>query len=385
MAGFLVIVGLTGSLLAFYDELDRWLCPELYAQARTDVPRLDIAALAEHAERLAPKALVTAVYFRTPDRVEVSVKARPGRHGQTNAIAYDTLILDPYTGAELGRRTWGAISEGRVNIMPFIYVLHYELALGKVGLWTLGIVALIWTLDCFIGLYLTLPAGRTGRKPFMQRWAPAWRIKRKASPTRFNFDLHRAGGLWLWLVLLVFAWSSVYMNLYDTVYTWSTRALMDYRPYWAVMEKLPRPQTQPGLTWRAAQARGEALMQAEAQARGFTVLAPSRLSYDAKTAQFNYRVRSSIDIQDRRGRSMIFFDGNTGALSHVELPSGQYAGNTVTTWLASLHMANVFGLPWRIFVCVLGWLVVGLSVTGVLIWLRKRQSARANTRVPGVI
>lgn len=379
MTGFLVIASLTGSLLAFYDELDRWCCPEMYPVQSSSAQPLDFATLAERAQSLTPEAIVTGVYFRTSARAEVSVSPRPDVEGRKPVLGYDTIFLDPHSGAELGRRTWGAISEGRVNIMSFIYILHYELALGRTGVWILGITALIWTLDCFIGFYLTLPAGRN-RKPWLQRWKPSWRIKRGARATRFNFDLHRAGGLWLWLVLLVFAWSSVYMNLYDTVYTWTTRAVMDYRPYWSVLEKLPEARPQPVLSWRAAQARGEALMQAEGIAHGFHVISPTMLRYDAKTGQFSYRVRSSVDFQDRRGRSMVFFDGDTGTLSHVELPSGQYAGNTVTNWLANLHMANVFGLPWRIFVSLLGTLVATLCITGVLIWLKKRRSSHTRAR-----
>ncbi len=40
--------------------------------------------------------------------------------------------------------------------MPFIWQLHLSLALGEWGAWVLGI-ALVWTLDCLIGFYLTLP------------------------------------------------------------------------------------------------------------------------------------------------------------------------------------------------------------------------------------
>ena len=43
--------------------------------------------------------------------------------------------------------------------------------------------------------------------------------------------------------------------------------------------------------------------------------------------------------------------------------------------------ANVFGLPYRIFVCILGLVITMLSLTGVYIWWKKRvarakQSAR---------
>ena len=44
-------------------------------------------------------------------------------------------------------------------------------------------------------------------------------------------------------------------------------------------------------------------------------------------------------------------------------------------------MADVFGLPYRIFVCVLGLVITMLSVTGVYIWWKKR-CARINRRGP---
>ena len=36
-------------------------------------------------------------------------------------------------------------------------------------------------------------------------------------------------------------------------------------------------------------------------------------------------------------------------------------------------MASMWGWPFKLFICAMGVLVTGLSVTGVLIWLRKRQ------------
>jgi len=57
----------------------------------------------------------------------------------------------------------------------------------------------------------------------------------------------------------------------------------------------------------------------------------------------------------------------------LSLPSGQYAGDTVTHWLTSLHMARVFGRPMQVLVCGMGLVVAMLSITGILIWLRKRR------------
>ena len=52
MAGFLIIVGVTGALLAFNSELERLISPQLYAAPRPGVEPLDLASLAERAEVL---------------------------------------------------------------------------------------------------------------------------------------------------------------------------------------------------------------------------------------------------------------------------------------------------------------------------------------------
>src|SRR5438067_381714 len=56
------------------------------------------------------------------------------------------------------------------------------------------------------------------------------------------------------------------------------------------------------------------------------------------------------DIDAIGGRTDLYFDAGSGELRLLLLPTGQYSGNTVTTWLYHLHTANVFGLPYRIFV-----------------------------------
>lgn len=378
MTVFLVIVGLSGSLLAFYTELDRALNPDLYPPVRPELVRMEMAALAEHVENTNPGLAIARVYFRDPERVEVFVTAKAGQPPP----AFDTLLLDPYSGGELARHRWGDVMQGRIGIMPFIYTLHYELALGTFGLWTLGIVALAWTLDCFVGLYLTLPSHRRkhtdGMPPrsFWQRWAVAWRIKKNAGAYRIVYDLHRAGGLWLWGVLLVFAWSSVYMNLWDTLYTWTTRAVLDFRPAWVqVAGRAPLRNDEETLGWRKAQAIALNLENEQTAAHGLHAIEAVSLRFQRETATYSYLFRSNRDIQDRRGRTEIIFDARTGQLVTFLSPSGQYAGNTVTQWLYALHEANVFGLPYRIFVSILGLLITLLSVTGVYIWWKK-QTAR---------
>jgi uncharacterized iron-regulated membrane protein len=75
----------------------------------------------------------------------------------------------------------------------------------------------------------------------------------------------------------------------------------------------------------------------------------------------------------------VIFDADTGELLHVWLPTGAAAGDTIRTWLTSLHMAALWGTPFRLFMTGIGVAVVLLSITGLVIWVRKRQ-ARESSR-----
>ncbi|WP_051335673.1 PepSY-associated TM helix domain-containing protein [Methylocapsa acidiphila] len=375
LAGFLVIVGLTGSLLAFNTELERLISPQLFAQPHPGASRLDLATLAERAEAFAPQARVEGVYDSLPDQIAVEVSPRKDpTTGEAYALGFNQIFLDPWTGEALGKRMRGDISEGWINLMPFIYRIHWELALGPTGMWILGIAAIIWTLDCFNGFYLTLPIALTA---FWRRWKPSWLVKTRAGFFRVNFDLHRAGGLWLWPMLLIFAWSSVMMNV-KPVYIWATWGVFGGESPWAVyFNSPPRLIEEPRLDWRTAQETGERLLAEQAALHGFAIDHASGLNYIASLGFYGYSAHSSLDVATRGGDTSVLIDSETGALRSVDLPTGRQSGATVTSWLYALHMANVFGMPYRIFVCVLGLAITMLSATGVYIWWKKRCARRA--------
>lgn len=377
MTVFLIVVGSTGSLLAFFPELDSAISPHFVVSTQNREP-LDPATLLEIAQRTDPQVQADALWL-----TETAAKVTVSPLDASQPIAYDQLLFNPYSGELLGKRHWGDLSEGLQNLMPFVYRLHYELALGEVGVWILGITALVWTLDCFVGFYLTLPAARSKRsqasrsttKTFWQRWQPAWLIKWSAAPTRITFDLHRAAGLWLWLALLVFAWSSVYMNMGD-VYSKVMKSVSEYHQPWSDFPDLPQPLQQPKISWRQAQVIAQAELDRLTRAQGVTIEVPSGFWINRAKGFYVYDVKSSADIQDHGGNTRVVIDANSGAVKQVLLPTGQYNGNTLTSWLLALHTANVWGMPYKIFVSVLGLTMVMLSVTGILIWLKKKQRQR---------
>jgi len=243
----------------------------------------------------------------------------------------------------------------------------------------MGIVALIWVLDCVVGLYLTFPV-RPSRRPspahplksWASRWGKAWKISLR-SPYRMVFDLHRAGGLWLWLALLGLAMSSVALNLpqvYDPVLgIFAERQAGPQTP--AAREE---PLWAPRLDWPEGYQLAQRYMRQEGVRRGFTIESESSISYDARRGLYRYDVRSSLDIKDTGGSTRIFIDGETGVLAATWLPTGGAAGDTLTTWLTNLHMAAVGKAAGKLAISALGVAVSALCITGVLLWWRKRRA-----------
>lgn len=379
LASFLCLAGITGALLAWNETLDARLNPALF---RASPPAPD-------ATPLDPLDLRARVAARFPQAQALYAPLAPAADGayvfylqaaNDAALPDDQVFVNPYTGEIQGARKWGDIGQGIKNLMPFVERLHYSLALGVAGTYAFGIVALLWTLDCFVGAWLTLPPrpskpASTRRKAWLARWSPAWKLRRAAGSYKLTFDLHRAGGLWLWFMLFVFAWSGVSFNL-PAVYEPVMKSLLPHQPGEAALPVPGAITPDPAVGWRDARAVGRRLMMAEAQTHGFHVIEETGLQYDPWRAVYAYSVRSSLDVRQHNGLTTVMFDAATGERLSAWIPTGVAAGDTVRSWLASLHMATMWGWPFKLFVSAMGLATAMLSVTGVLIWRRKRQGRR---------
>jgi len=381
LASHLALIGLAGSLCVYFAEIDRYLTPELHHIRPLGV-RLDPATLIARAEALAPQAQATDIILDTKRDDTTLIRMEPRIDSETGkpfAIDFTEMYLDPYSGEERGRRAFGDLSQGVKNLMPFIYRFHYSLAMGTFGVRLLGISALIWTIDCFVGFLLTLPAsageGAKARRSWPRRWWLSWRVKFPASVGRVFYDVHRAGGLWLWALLLVFAWSSVSFNLRDEVYTPIMRVLFVFQESAKTAPIGAMRIDEPRLGWRAALDQGRQLLEGLSNRSGFKVDHETWIALDRAQGVYIYGAHSTLDVVASEGQTTIAFSDIDGSLVSFNAPSAVAAGDTVTSWLAALHKAKAFGPPYRVAVCLFGLALTTLSLTGVYVW-RKRVKAR---------
>ncbi len=374
MAAFLALAGLTGSLLAFRPQIDRWLSPQFYATPQPGVKPLDVQALIDRVQGLVPHARVAGVSLQD-DQAEIQFMSdKDPSTGKPYDLGFTRFVVDPWTGKELGRWKGGdKLSNGRQNFTTWLLHLHDRFLTGP-GYLFMGVVALVWTIDCFIAFYLTVPPMLRG---FWRQWKPAWQVKAGLGAYRLNLDLHRAFGLWLWPMLFVFAWSSVMFNMRIFVYEPVMQAVFDYQsPMKAMMGLAERAKANRNaemplhMDWRHAEDMGRAVLDARGRDAGVTLGEPMGLLYAPPLGVYMFAV------QTNRGPAMTMFD-ESGTPIRVESPAGNRTGNLVEQWLARLHMSHDLGLWYQAFVAFLGLVIAMFSVTGVYLWWKKRAVRRA--------
>lgn len=414
-AAFLFLTGITGAVIAWDHEIDEWLNADLMS-ARTPGPMRDPLQLAREIEDRYPQVQVTSIALAAEPGHSLSFGVSGRIDPNTRRLSepvFNEIFVDPASGEELGKREWGAVwPVTRETFVSFLYRLHYTLHLPEMwgvnrwGIWLLGIVALIWTFDCFAGLYLTLPIHRRASsqamelakveheraidepckarmpiaaKSWWQRWKPAWKIRVGAGSYRLNFDLHRAVSLWTWLLLLILAFTSFSLNLYREVFypAMSLVSKVTPSPFDLRSPASRNHPVEPGLGY----AELIAVARQEAMRRGWTEPAGA-ISYAARYGIYSVRFFHAEDGHGAGGvgPAQLYFDGQTGELLGDRLP---WKGTTADVFLQAqfpLHSGRILGLPGRIMISLMGLVVAMLSVTGVIIWARKRR-ARAQARI----
>ncbi|MCU0122295.1 PepSY domain-containing protein [Pseudomonas sp. B2M1-30] len=370
-AVFLLLAGITGSILAFNHELDEWLNPEFY-QASAQGLRLPAGDLVDTVQAAHPKLQVW--YMQYPAEAGhtallATVPRTDPATGKPYAERNQVFYLDPVSGEQKSERYWGDCCFQRQNFVPFILEFHYNLTLpGNWGLLLMGLVAIAWVIDCFIALWLTLPRGR----PFWKKWSMAWKIK-GGHAYRLNFDLHRAGGLWLWLLLLPIAISSVAMNLPSQVFKPVVSLFSPIEP--SVYEARGRmPAEELGVTQLSYQ---QAYERAEQEGKRLGLTAAIGELYYSFEYNF-YGAGFGQHDTEAHGKSWLFFHGTDGRLLGQEIAGEGTLGEQFYRLQLPIHGGRIIGFTGQVMIAVLGVLIAGLSGTGVYIWWRKWQARRSS-------
>ena len=357
---WLTLMGITGSIIVFYDELDVALNPASRKVTPGSGP-LPVSEVVQAAEAHRPGSYAGLVDLpRTDDEpMRVFLRSQKGSGAEIAPGTY--LLMDPYRATVLSERAFGAFRLDREHLMDFIYELHIDLMLGPWMVWFLGLVAFLWIIDHIAAAVLSFPVAA--------KWIQSFRIRRRARGHKLVFDLHRAGGLWFFPATLILAVSGTYLNWYDE-FTSVVEVFSPITPRYNVhAPELDAPLYGPPVTFTEA-------VSAAAAVAGEQV---DMLTYFPWQGLYLARAYDTRRDVDSYGRRMIAVDARSGAVLDDFHASTGTAGDVFVLWQYPLHSGKAFGWTGRLIIFASGILVTMFSVTGILIWSRKRR-ARGNKR-----
>jgi len=370
---FLFIAGATGAVISWDHELDEWLNPQLYQARSTSGTPLPPLVLAQRIEAADPRVRVTFMPLQIEPGHTFSASVAPRVDPATGKLfepGYNQIALDPVTGEIQGRREWGKVSLTRENLLPFLYKLHYSMHIPEgfgieFGMWFMGLIAIAWVLDTVIALWISFPNWSAWRRSFAFRW--------KSSGHKLTFDLHRSGAMWVYLLVLMLAITSVGMNLRDQVMrpvvSWFSE--LSPSPFASRTPAAPEAPIEP----RVSPEQVIALASAEAKRRGWTD-PPGGIFTSTMFGIVGvgfYNVANSHG-DGGLGNPWLYFDSRTGAAAGADVPGTGSAGDIFMQSMFPLHSGRIIGIPGRVLMSFMGVVISMLCVTGVLIWARKRRA-----------
>ena len=345
---WLLLLALTGSAIAFYDELDRALNPDWRGVVTAGAPppvRADAALVTVRA----------ALPDFSPRMVDLPNRAGEtitmiGSMAKNGADVPAHAFVDAEGRTVLGWRESGVLSLGRRHLMDTIYGLHVDLLLGETAAWLLGLLALFWMLDHLAALALSFPS--------RSRWREAFTIQGRGFSLRWLFDLHRAAGLWLYPLTFTLALTGLCLTWHEET-RWVARwaAPVSERLHLS-MPKRSAPATPLGAD--AALTKVQALTGARADS---LVLLPRQGVYGVRS--FDAR-----DL-DGMGRLWTYVDMADGRIVGQRHDNGRGPGDAFFAWQYPLHSGKLLGLPGRGLVAIVGLLTIGLILAGVWLWARR--------------
>jgi len=358
----LILLGLSGSVLVFEDEL-RGLFDPLSHRAPTAGTSRSVAEIVSAARAAAPDGFVP-VFYATPAggdglasvRLAPASRAAPGPGANPIRVRVDPVTLQAFPDPEAG------------DLLRWIAALHSNALIsggdGRTIVGWLGVAMLALGVSGLVNWW-----------PRPGRWRRAFSIRRGARGLLLHRDLHATVGIWGILVFLVVSASGVYLAFPAAIRAGinTVSATRDFRA------SLISARVQP-IAGAAPMALDGAIALASTKAPGF------RLGSIFLPGRPDQPIRINL-LRPESERSAppvaVVVDPWTRSIVRTVDPQDFTATETALVWQRSLHAGQGFGWLWKILVCLAGLLPLLFAVTGVSFWWLKRRAGKAQVPRPG--
>ncbi len=345
----LLVVGVSGSLLVFHDNVDAWRFPELYRAQPTTAGRQGYDALFASLRRAHPQEKIIGWSpAAEPDATDAILLAPVGK-------AESRLFhIDPYTGEVRGKPfAWDQSLSG------WTLRLHYSLLGGTVGTFLAGLLGALLLLLGVSGVWLYRGFWRN----FLTlRWDRSSRI--------FFSDLHKMVGISSAAFNLILGLTGAWWNLNSAYSQWAAPAA----------PPAAAPATSPPLFNLGGTVSLDAMVaRAEHELPGYGIKYIALPPEQEGMVTFYGTVPTPNPLRGDFG-SRLVFNAKDGALKQVVDVRNAGFWEKIGDSFALLHYGTfgaIFGPAADVLVKAI-WTLLGLSpgvlaVSGFLIWWKRRR------------
>jgi uncharacterized iron-regulated membrane protein len=335
----LSVIGLTGSTLVFYRELDQLLNPQLM-QVVAQQKRLSPEVVLNTVRSTFPEMkLNTIILPHTPEGVyKVGLSS--------NSDELIDVFVNPYSGVILGSQQWGH------TLMSFIYSIHNSLLVQQVGEQFVGVCGLLLLVLVVSGLAIW-PGWR---KPRLGFW-----IRTKTPVSLLIYDLHKVGGFLSAVFLLLIASTGaamVFSSQFESMTHWLTHTPKLTPPIsTSVVTQVPL-----GLE-KILQIANTELPE------GLTTLVV--LPHQPNDV---FRVSKKLPQDtDVYGRSQVYIDQYSGKVLQLDNALKAPLASRISNALLSVHNGSYGGLGLRYLYVLIGFAPCALLITGFFMWCNRNR------------
>ena len=333
---FVVILGITGSIMAFEPELDHVLHRSLWHVDPQGQP-LSLEQLAAKIQTAYPGEAISQFYVAGATNLAARI-----------VLGGKLLYVNPYTGALTGQGAAGP------DLLAQIHQLHLRLnwmskpALGK-SIVSWADIAMLFLLAT--GLYLWWP---------LKRFTITWHL----STRRRWLDVHAVTGITVFTFLLLAGLTGALIGFDDLTKDW----------LYAITSSQPSRPTPHTVTPTAAGmiSPDRAMAIARDAIPGAT---PFMLALPAKPGgTMSIRSHFPEDLTPG-GRSRVEIDPYSGEVVFAEGSRSAPGGTRAVILNRAIHTGDVLGMPSKIVMSLASALTVVMAISGLLTWWN-RPSAR---------
>ena len=349
----LALVGMTGAVLSFEDELLEALNPGVYSVEPGGREALAPAALLERVALHRPGEAIASLELSADPR-DASVVGFAPRDGERRG---ERRHVDPYDGALLPEPRYQGFFRTTMQ-------LHRWLAVDDIGKQVVGASTVVLVFFCLSGLYLRWPR----RLGSLRTWlALDWQRKGR----NFLRHLHTIVGTWVLLAYLVMALTGLWWS-----YGWYREAVNA----WAASGEPARP---------AASAQGGGIPASRGPPppvdiavawQAFDAVVPewstATLSIPADGDPVSFRYLDA-DPSHERARNTLDLDRWTLAPVEHERYDGGSLRRKIGSSMFALHRGSFFGTAGVVAFMVASLLMPLFTISGWMLYLDRRRRKRA--------